>query len=462
MKTFKCFHLFSFCFIVSGPLTNTLGLYMKLLLLVACCGLTLLGCGSSSPQNNTEEPLPTPPTLTTLVATAANSWVLNDPQANESVITELGVRQWQDPAQRISSYVRFGNAGELELALQANVSSGKSVLDVTVNGTSKRISLSNTSSQQVYVGKFTVNAGYQRIDIQAVSKEGSVFADIDQLAIGGSAVDSTTQFIRDEFYWGRRGPSVHLSYPSPTSSSIDYFYSEVTVPAGQDVIGSYFMANGFGQGYFGMQVNSAAERRVLFSVWSPNSADDPSQIPADERVVLLRKGSNVNTGEFGNEGAGGQSYLIYPWQANTTYRFLLKAVPSADNNTDYTAWFFAPQANQWQLIASFRRPKTSTYVTSMHSFLENFLPDYGNQTRSALYGNGWVHSIDGQWHALRQATFSFDDTARRKSRWDYQGGVSDGKFYLKNGGFFNDYTAEGSSFTRADTTAPAIDLSQLP
>lgn len=435
---------------------------MKQLLIVACFSLILLGCGSSSPQKNNEEPLPTPPHLTTLVATAANSWVINDPQANESMITELGVRQWQDANKRIASYVRLGTAGELELALHANVSSGKSVLDVTINGTSKRITLSNTSSQQVYVGKFAVSAGYQRIEIQGISKDGAVFADIDQLAIGGSAIDSTTQFIRDEFYWGRRGPSVHLSYPSPTSTAIDYFYSEVTVPAGQDVIGSYFMANGFGQGYFGMQVNSANERRVLFSVWSPNNADDPSQIPADERVVLLRKGPNVNTGEFGNEGAGGQSYLIYPWQANTTYRFLLKAVPTEGNNTDYSAWFYAPQAKQWQLIASFRRPKTSTYVTSMHSFLENFLPDYGNQTRSALYGNGWVHSVDGQWHALRQATFSFDDTARRKSRWDYQGGVSDGKFYLKNGGFFNEFTAEGSSFTRAATDAPVIDFSQLP
>jgi hypothetical protein len=44
---------------------------------------------------------------------------------------------------------------------------------------------------------------------------------------------------------------------------------EITVPVGQDPIGSYFMANGFGEGYFGFQVNSKTERRVLFSVWSP-------------------------------------------------------------------------------------------------------------------------------------------------------------------------------------------------
>ena len=54
---------------------------------------------------------------------------------------------------------------------------------------------------------------------------------------------------------------------------------------------------------------------------------NPSKIPPEDRVQLLRKGPDVQTGEFGNEGSGGQSYLIYPWQAATTYKFLLKANP---------------------------------------------------------------------------------------------------------------------------------------
>src|SRR5690606_21222867 len=81
------------------------------------------------------------------------------------------------------------------------------------------------------------------------------------------------------FYWGRRGPSVHLQYQFPRSTPLTYAYSEITVPKGQDAIGSYFMANGFGEGYFGMQVNSDTERRVLFSVWSPFQTDNPADIP---------------------------------------------------------------------------------------------------------------------------------------------------------------------------------------
>ncbi len=62
------------------------------------------------------------------------------------------------------------------------------------------------------------------------------------------------------------------------------------------MIGSYFMANGFGQGYFGIQVNSASERRILFSVWSPFSTNNPREIPDDQRITLLKKGEPVHAG----------------------------------------------------------------------------------------------------------------------------------------------------------------------
>ena len=156
------------------------------------------------------------------------------------------------------------------------------------------------------------------------------------------------------------------------------------------------MANGFTDGYFGIQVNSPDERRVLFSVWSPYNTDNPKEIPADYRITLLKKGDEVHTGEFGNEGSGGQSYLKFMWKAGTTYRFLLKGKPSQNNSTDYTAWFYAPEAGRWKLIASFRRPKGSRYLGSLYSFLENFLPESGGITREGFFGNQWVCSRDGK------------------------------------------------------------------
>jgi len=58
------------------------------------------------------------------------------------------------------------------------------------------------------------------------------------------------------FYWGKRGPSDHMSFTLPSGKTSEWFYNELTVPVGFDPVGSYFMSNGFNNGYFGMQVNS--------------------------------------------------------------------------------------------------------------------------------------------------------------------------------------------------------------
>jgi hypothetical protein len=268
----------------------------------------------------------------------------------------------------------------------------------------------------------------------------------------------------------------------------EWFYNEVTVPPGQDIPGSYFMADGFNEGYFGMQVNSATERRILFSVWSPFATDDPKAIPDSLKIVLIRKGDSVHTGAFGDEGSGGQSYLVYPWIAGNTYRFLLRAEPGAaapaggsthepapvhnsastalraGTHTRYTAWFFAPESGHWRLIASWDRPATHVWLTHLHSFLENFEPESGDQGRLAHYANQWAGDSAGRWIPLTHARFTADNTARKGYRLDYAGGEQGGGFFLRNGGFFSTYTPIGSWFTRPAprVLAPPVDLANLP
>lgn len=281
----------------------------------------------------------------------------------------------------------------------------------------------------------------------------------------GSAVTPSTTYVKDNegsfFYWGRRGPSVHLRYDLGDHQELEYFYSEVKVPEGNDVIGSYYMANGFADGYFGFQVNGESERRILFSVWSPFRTDDPKSIPPEDRVILVEKGEGVYTGEFGNEGSGGQSYLRFPWKAGTTYGFLLRAQPDGTSTT-YTAWFYSPETGRWNLIAGWRRPKKSVYLSSLYSFLENFIPESGNRERRAYFGNAWVRDINGRWMELTRATFTGDNTARKNYRKDYGGGVDGDAFYLRNCGFFSDFTTLDQLFVRpAMGKPPAIDFSSL-
>ncbi|MCE9630780.1 MAG: DUF3472 domain-containing protein [Planctomycetia bacterium] len=313
-------------------------------------------------------------------------------------------------------------------------------------------------------------AGYVRVELARPDDEAAAEADVQALVIHATDEPLAVDFVRNNegnmFYWGRRGPSVHLTYETPKPTDLQYAYSEITVPEGFDVQGSYFMANGFGEGYFGIQVNGPVERRVLFSVWSPFSTDNTRDIPEDMRVVKLSAGPDVHVGEFGNEGSGGQSYLIYPWKAGITYRFLTEVTPDpeAPGQTRYTAWFGDKAKQEWRLIASFRRPKTTTHLRGFHSFLENFNPNTGHLTRGADYGNVWVRDTQGVWHECTKARLSADATGRGRHRMDYDGGATGGRFFMKNCGFFAAPGKIGEVFTRDSTAAdePTIDFHSLP
>lgn len=438
---------------------------IKQLMAVALLGGSFLlsGCGGdSATQAADSNQQPPAPILPHSLALAANSWVKANPAASKTIMQEDGIRNWRYGDQIISSFIHLPQTGELELVIHGKIASGQSTIEVTLAGQTKSVTLNSSTEQQYAIGKFIISTpGYQEIQLRGVASS-DTFGELTRLSFGGSAA-SGASFIRDEVYWGRRGPSVHLSYQLPEATPIRYFYSEMQVPTGQDVIGSFYMANGFADGYFGIQVNSASERRVLFSVWSPYQTDDPSTIPAHLQVKLLRKGEQVVTGEFGNEGSGGQSFLRYPWQAGTTYQFLLKAEPQADNYTHYTAWFFAPEQAKWQLIASFSRPETQRNIERPHAFLENFIPEMGDTTRSVYFPSQWFADAAGNWYPNQQASFSVDDTGRRGNRLDFAGAYTEQGLMLKNCGFFNETTSPGTTWqVTPQAIAPTINFSQLP
>lgn len=403
----------------------------------------------------------------TIVPIGGNAW-RTDKDTTGGNISDEGIVHWSNLDARYIAYFRLGSTGKFKLYLNASTPKSRSKIAVTVLGATKSISVSEGASKDIFVGEWTAaDTGYIAVKIKGIAKTDSLFANISSIKLEGPAIDSKTTFVRNNegqfFYWGRRGPSVHLGYTVPDGVNAEWFYNEVTVPKGNDVLGSYFMADGFGEGYFGMQVNSPTERHILFSVWSPFNTDDPKAIPDDQKIIMLKKGENVHTGEFGNEGSGGQSYLNYMWRAGQTYKFLVHAKPGGKGRTEYTAYFFAPELHKWQLIASFSRPKTDTYLKHLHSFLENFEPEQGAKTREVLFNNQWICDSSGNWTELTKARFTADNTAAKGYRMDYAGGLEGNSFFLKNCGFFNHYTPRNIYFNRpAGSKKPDIDLSKLP
>ncbi|OKS86290.1 DUF3472 domain-containing protein [Mucilaginibacter polytrichastri] len=404
-----------------------------------------------------------------VVPLGGNGWVNKNAQAK---ITEAGLANWRSDKDTISVYVRTEAAGTLNISLKLRVLGGISRISVTVGQTVLAQTVSNTNMAIVHFGGVAiVKPGYVQLKLQGINKSGEVYAEVSDVILSGTALSNGAAYVKDNhgnyYYWGHRGPSVHLNYelPNRAQNNIAYFYNEVTVLKGQDVMGSYFMTDGFTGGYFGMQVNSATERHILFSIWSPFSTDNPESIPDSLRIKLLKKGTGVHTGEFGSEGSGGQSYLNYPWVAGKTYAFLIKAQPDTVlKTTVFTAWFKEANQPKWLLIASFNRPKSGFYLNKLYSFLENFDESMGAVTRKVFFGNQWVIGNSGKWYPINNALFTGDATAIINYRKDYGGGTQGNLFYLRNCGFFNDFTMLKTKLVRplSGNAHPEIDIQKLP
>lgn len=393
---------------------------------------------------------------------AGNTYVTSG--KGDAFVSREGIERWTGENAVLSTWFKVSHPGELKLFIKANVQEGEAVLNIECEGKSFAVKITDTEETVLPVGVVTIKEpGYIRVNIKGVKKDNGRFANISELLIDGDAAREPLYYVHNfEAYWGLRGPSVHMKYTLP-EENIEYFYNEITVPEGDDKIGSYFMANGFAEGYCGIQVNSETERRILFSVWSPFETDNPKEIPEDQKIKLLAKGENVNTGEFGNEGSGGQSYKIYAWEAGKTYQFLTRVCPDGKGNTQYYAWFKPRGEEEWQLVAGFLRPQTDTWYKRAHSFLENFIPQQGYLSRSVRFGNQWARTAEGEWRELTEGIFTYDATAKAQVRMDYAGGVDGDYFFLKNGGFFNDNTELNSIFTRINRNdIPKIDFEKLP
>ncbi|MEF2266247.1 DUF5077 domain-containing protein [Janthinobacterium sp. LS2A] len=417
------------------------------LLLAACGGATATGNGNTALLAASVAA----PATTATVELAGNAFITSGDAG--AVINERGLAGWSNPDAVASTYFRVAEAGSVQVALDASLADGgNSTIRVKINGTPFDVKLAGKERKTYAVGTVNVPAaGYVKVDMQGLKRVKGTFGDVAALKVTSN---TALTYANDpaNYYWSRRGPSVHMGYTVPANT--EYFYNEMTIPQGQDAIGSYFMANGFGQGYMGIQVKSPSERWILFSVWDADNG---------AKTTLVSKGAGVVDNAFGGEGTGGQTYLSYNWAAGTTYRFITRARPDGNGGSDYSAWFFAPETGKWRYIATWKRPAISTYLTGVHSFLENFIDTLGYTERRVQFGNQWARNVSGTWTEVTAGRFTGDATATNAQRMDYAGGLENGKFYLHNGGFFTDYVKTSQNFTRPATgQAPAVDVSALP
>lgn len=375
--------------------------------------------------------------------------------------TKNGLQNWVDPQQKISWFFYVKNPGELQLNFLSNKINTGSTIEIALAGKTFRIKMASSAApKKAAVGKVVIaDTGFYSITISCINKVGKLIANIQSLELKGPA----TEGMHFNPVERRNAASVHLKYPLADSTKAIAFYNEIMVPEGADHLYSYYMACGFKRGYFGIQVNSKTERRVIFSVWDAgNEAIDRSKVPDSNKVKLLAKGYNVVANDFGNEGTGGHSHFVYPWKTEEKYQFMVFALTdSAKASTIYSGYFFIPETGKWKLIASFRAPKDGNYLQNLYSFSENFWGINGQLERKAYFGNQWIQKSNGRWEELLTSKFSYDATGKAGHRIDYGAGVEGKQFYLSHGGFKPSNILFGQSLFRQPTgQRPNVDLNR--
>ena len=372
---------------------------------------------------------------------------------------EKGLLRWNDPAQSVNWYGKFETAGELSAKVEMVVApNSKSRFKLTIGEQSREAIAEATASEEpitVDFGRFQIgSAGYQRMQLESLNADKGPIANVKAIVLDGTAIEKAHFNIKER----RNAASVHLMYPVPKGTEVEAFYCEVT--AVEDPTTTFYMACGWHRGYFGMQVNSPTERRIIFSVWdSGDEAVSRDKVSDENRVKLMGKGEGVYTGDFGNEGTGGHSHLKTMWKTGEKQRFLVTANPSG-STTIFSGYWFQPDKKEWMLISSWKAPKEGGYMRGVHSFSENFGGSNGHLLRKALYGNQWIRTPDQKWMELTTAKFSHDPTGK-SDRLDRYMGVENNQFFLSHGGFVDGFAKYGDPFTRMPTDLSPADL-KLP
>jgi len=378
-----------------------------------------------------------------------------DPNPDGAHVGAAGITEWKDPSLKVIWFGEIKTPGKMDCSLALRLPSDEETrLRMMITGKSReaRIKGDGTNTIVLGFGSFDIPDGYQRIVLESLNEKGKSAGQIEALILAGPVVSNAHFNMKIR----RNAASVHLSYTEPKDTNIEAFYCEMT--GLEDPLWTYYMACGWQRGYLGMQVNSPTERRIIFSVWdSGNEPADRRKVAQEDCVQLVAKGEGVVSGDFGNEGTGGHSHLVYPWKTGERQRFYVTAKPVDATHTVYSGFYFQPEQKKWIMVSSWRAPKDGSWLRGLYSFSENFGGSNGHLRRKALYGNQWIRSSEGKWIEVTEASFSHDDTGKA-DRLDRYMGVEKGQFFLSQGGFVTGFTKYGENFTRAPNRVPPGDF----
>ena len=219
-----------------------------------------------------------------LTLPANTAYLIN---ANGSDYSESGtITGWQSPRTNILWGGYVGHAGKLRVTALLDGSEPGATYQLKVESQGVHRTLSATGPNPQFPEIDLPAPGWVKL---ALSAKGSGFGEVTVLLLDGEAIADSKFNLKSR----RNAASVHIGWPLAPNQEVEWFYNEVKAVTDPTV--TYYMACGFRRGYFGMQVNSETERRVIFSIWDAGKeAVDRSKVSEDNRVKLLAKGDDAS------------------------------------------------------------------------------------------------------------------------------------------------------------------------
>lgn len=203
-----------------------------------------------------------------------------------------------------------------------------------------------------------------------------------------------------------------LTFPATT------FYSALSIP------GAFC---GF-QNKSNTNEPSLEDKWVLFSVWDTATA----------AVEIVDTGA-AQCDRFEELGTGVKCTMVFDWQIDVTYQFWMDLTTSVEGTTDYSLMLKDPteSLDEWITVATLRygeeiKPSIAgAFVQNWGDWQDSCLE---NESRK-LYISNIQEFVDGQWLAVREATFRADYFPNRNEVCkNYYYGVQGSMFLWSTGG----------------------------
>ena len=223
---------------------------------------------------------------------SSTAYLLPDPDAAR-VSSNRPVNPFTKPNASLLWAGQIVSKGNIKATVALKLGAGDSLpLRITVGKKHHDVmAVGGADETRAAFGSFAItDTGYVRFELATANGNAEPTADIRTLILDGPAAANAHFNLNAR----RNAASVHLRYPTDSNAIITGFYNEVT--AVDDPVTTYYMACGFARGYFGMQVNSPTERRIIFSVWDAadgTTAKDRTTVAADNYTQLIAKGDGA-------------------------------------------------------------------------------------------------------------------------------------------------------------------------